>query len=110
MVAYEHHIRIDGGGYPTLRYPRPCHEASNLVHVCDVFDALRTRRPYRETWPAERILAGMEAGAGTEFDRDIAHAFVRMMRQWEGRIADVSVDDPELKLGVPPPTPPPGSA
>ncbi|HSM61163.1 MAG TPA: HD domain-containing phosphohydrolase, partial [Longimicrobiales bacterium] len=46
VVAYEHHIRIDGGGYPALRFARKCHQASNLVHVCDVFDALRTHRPY----------------------------------------------------------------
>jgi len=42
VVAYEHHIRIDGGGYPNVKFDRACHQASNLVHVCDVFDALRT--------------------------------------------------------------------
>ena len=40
-VAFEHHIMIDGGGYPTRRSRRECHHASMLVHVCDVFDALR---------------------------------------------------------------------
>ena len=98
VVAYEHHIRIDGGGYPSLRYKRPCHQASDLVHVCDVFDALRTNRPYREAWPTERALSIIEEGAGTEFDGDIAHAFVRMMRQWEGRVSEVSPDAPDLRL------------
>jgi putative nucleotidyltransferase with HDIG domain len=93
VVAYEHHICIDGGGYPTLRYKRACHHASNLVHVCDVFDALRTRRPYREAWPTERALSIISEGAGTEFDADIAHAFVQMMRAWEGRLSEVSIDD-----------------
>ena len=59
-VAYEHHIMIDGGGYPSLRYPRDCHFASKLVHVCDVYDALRTRRPYRASWPAKKVLAYIE--------------------------------------------------
>jgi len=54
-VAYEHHIMIDGGGYPSLRYPRDCHFASKLVHVCDVYDALRTKRPYRDPWPASQV-------------------------------------------------------
>jgi len=99
VVAYEHHIRIDGGGYPGLRYPRSCHQASNLVHVCDVFDALRTHRPYREAWPTERALGIIEEGAGPEFDADIARAFVTMMRQWEDRVAEVGTDDPELRLG-----------
>jgi len=97
VVAYEHHIRIDGGGYPSLRYQRACHEASNLVHVCDVFDALRTHRPYREAWSTERALGIVEEGAGPEFDRDIAHAFVQMMRRWDLRVAEASMDDPEIR-------------
>jgi putative nucleotidyltransferase with HDIG domain len=102
VVAYEHHIRIDGGGYPSLRYPRDCHQASNLVHVCDVFDALRTHRPYREAWSTERALSIIEEGAGPEFDREIAHAFVHMMRQWEGRIAEVDTDAPEIAVPATP--------
>jgi HD-GYP domain-containing protein (c-di-GMP phosphodiesterase class II) len=101
VVAYEHHIRIDGKGYPKLRYQRDCHEASNLVHVCDVFDALRTHRPYREAWPTERALKIIEEGAGPEFDARIAVAFVQMMRTWEGRLAEVSTESPELMLTQP---------
>jgi putative nucleotidyltransferase with HDIG domain len=101
VVAYEHHIRIDGKGYPKLRYQRDCHEASNLVHVCDVFDALRTHRPYREAWPTERALKIIEEGAGPEFDARVAAAFVQMMRSWEGRLAEVSTESPELMLTQP---------
>jgi putative nucleotidyltransferase with HDIG domain len=98
VVAYEHHLRIDGGGYPPLLYQRTCHHASNLVHVCDVFDALRTHRPYREAWPTERALSMIVEGAGPEFDAHIANAFVQMMRQWEGRLTEVSAEAPELQL------------
>ncbi len=101
VVAYEHHIRIDGGGYPSLAYPRPCHEASNLVHVCDVFDALRTHRPYREAWSAERSLSIIEEGAGPEFDADIAHAFVQMMRRWDGRITEAPLEAPVIHQPAP---------
>lgn len=87
VVAYEHHIMIDGGGYPVLHYARDCHQASKLVHVCDVYDALRTRRPYREAWPFEKTLAYLEERAGLEFDRALCSAFVRMMKQWEGQVA-----------------------
>ncbi len=41
-VAYEHHVMINGGGYPAMHYNRECTLASRLVHVCDVFDALST--------------------------------------------------------------------
>jgi len=98
VVAYEHHIRIDGGGYPSVRYRRACHQASNLVHVCDVFDALRTNRPYREAWSTERALAIIEEGAGPEFDREIALTFVQMMRRWDGRVATVPTEDPEVRF------------
>ena len=85
-VAHEHHIMINGHGYPTRHYHRECHKASNLVHVCDVYDALRTRRPYRDSWESERVLGYIEERAGTEFEPSIATAFVQMMRKVEGGI------------------------
>ena len=90
VVAYEHHIMIDGGGYPIMRYRRDCHYASRIIHVCDVYDALRTRRPYRDAWEAARVLAYIEERAGTEFDATMATAFIRMMQQWENRVARVT--------------------
>jgi len=90
VVAYEHHIMINGGGYPTLHYARDCHQASKLVHVCDVYDALRTRRPYREAWSFEKTLGYLEERRGLEFDPELCGAFVRMMNQWEGQVALVT--------------------
>lgn len=89
VVAYEHHVRIDGGGYPRFRHERECHRASNLVHVCDVFDALRTKRPYRDPWPLDRVLSYIEERAGSEFDPRFAGPFVRMLRERPDRIAEV---------------------
>ena len=86
-VAYEHHRMHDGGGYPHLHWPRECHCASRMAHVCDVYDALRTHRPYRPAWESERILSYIEQRAGTEFDPEYAATFVRMMREWETRTA-----------------------
>jgi putative nucleotidyltransferase with HDIG domain len=90
VVAYEHHIMINGGGYPTLTYARGCHQASRLVHVCDVYDALRTNRPYRDAWPSGKILAYIEERSGSEFDGEIAHAFTRMVREWEPNLTEVT--------------------
>ncbi len=87
VVAYEHHIMLNGGGYPALAYPRACHHASLLVHVCDVYDALRTRRPYRDAWEFEKVLAYLSERAGLEFDPELVAAFTRMMRQWEPQVA-----------------------
>ena len=97
-VAYEHHIMIDGGGYPRRRIARKCHCASTLVHVCDVYDALRTHRPYRVAWETAAVLDYIEQGAGTDFDPDIARTFVDLMRRMEGRIEHASLAD--LRSGV----------
>jgi len=106
VVAYEHHIMLNGMGYPQVRYRRPCHEASNLVHVCDVYDALRTRRPYRDAWPVEQVLPYIEGRAGLEFDPDYVGAFISMMRKWEAQVAVVADESAPLSApgsAAPPP-------
>ncbi len=102
-VAHEHHIMINGQGYPKAHYPRDCHKASKLIHVCDVFDALRTRRPYREAWESERVLTYIEERAGTEFEPSAASAFVAMMRKAVAGIQLQSLPSAEL---APDPTTP----
>lgn len=94
VVAYEHHIMINGQGYPQVQYCRSCHSASQLVHVCDVYDALRTRRPYREAWESEKTLSYIEERAGTEFEPEAARSFVAMMRHWDKRVSPMPVSAP----------------
>jgi putative nucleotidyltransferase with HDIG domain len=100
VVAYEHHIMLNGLGYPQVRFRRRCHEASNLVHVCDVYDALRTRRPYRDAWPVEQVLPYIEGRAGLEFDPDYVRAFIEMMRKWETQVAVVADERASLPASV----------
>jgi len=83
IVAYEHHIMLNGGGYPAMHYARPTHIASRLVHVCDVYDALCTKRPYRDAWPSKKALALIEENTGDDFDPRFAVPFVNLMRQQE---------------------------
>src|SRR2546427_8632004 len=87
LVAYEHHIMINGGGYPVLRYARDCHPAGKLVHVCDGYEALRTRRPYREAGSFEKTLGYLPERRGVEVRPELWCGFVRMMKQWEGQVA-----------------------
>jgi len=93
-VAYEHHIMLDGGGYPLLHYKRECAMASRLVHVCDVYDALSTKRPYRDAWPAEKTMSYLEERAGSEFDPDLVTAFLRTLRQGQAQVRVLS-DEPQ---------------
>jgi len=88
VVAYEHHIMLDGTGYPCRHFARETHYGSRLVHVCDVYDALRTRRPYREAWESEAALAYIEERAGLEFDPALAHTFIAMMRRSDQQVME----------------------
>jgi putative nucleotidyltransferase with HDIG domain len=85
IVAYEHHMRPDGTGFPRLRVPRDMHYVSRLVAVCDVYDALRTARPWRPAWTPQRALAFVEEGAGSMFDAGVARAFAALVRRLEDR-------------------------
>jgi len=100
IVAYEHHIMIDGGGYPARRIGRPCHHASRLVHVCDVFDALRTHRPYRDAWSLQKTTGYIEERAGLEFDPDLVRKFLAMLSEWEPRIAVLTREDEVIPRAV----------
>ena len=82
-VAFEHHIMINGGGYPRRHFSRDCHYASTVVHVCDVYDALHTDRPYRAAWPSAKALHYIERRAEREFDPGVAGAFIALMRKNE---------------------------
>jgi len=107
VVAYEHHIMLNGDGYPAMRFRRDCHFGSKLVHVCDVYDALRTTRPYRDAWPQERTLAYLEGRSGVEFDPEIVTAFTRMMKEQEPQLAIMRDESAPLEGASEPPPPPP---
>jgi putative nucleotidyltransferase with HDIG domain len=98
FVAYEHHLMLNGSGYPALRYPRNAHYASTVVHVCDVYDALCTDRPYRSAWTSERALGYLAERSGTEFDPELVDAFTRMIWEWGQARAPVEEDSVNGKL------------
>ena len=81
VVAYEHHLRMDGSGYPRLAYPRSAHYVSRLVQICDVFCALSSPRPYRSAWPLEIILSFIAERAGFEFHPTLASALTVLVKQ-----------------------------
>lgn len=81
VVAYEHHVCLDGGGYPRFRFARDCHYASRIVHVCDIYDALCTNRPYRGAWEPERALGYLGEKSGSEVETHIVDTFATMIRE-----------------------------
>lgn len=74
--ALFHHERWDGRGYPTGSAGTAIPEGARLLSVTDAFDAMTSMRPYRRALPESRALAEIERCAGTQFDPDLARAFL----------------------------------
>lgn len=76
VVALEHHLRYDGNGYPVQqRSGGRQHTASQIVSIADVFDALRSCRPYRRDLAAEEVLRMLKKGEGTAFHPELLKGF-----------------------------------
>ncbi|MGE4506480.1 MAG: HD domain-containing phosphohydrolase [Desulfovibrionaceae bacterium] len=78
-VALTHHEKWDGGGYPRGLAGEDIPLVGRIVAVADVFDALTSRRPYKEAWSMERAVAELERGAGGHFDPALVPAFLGRM-------------------------------
>lgn len=76
IVAFEHHM-YPGGGYPPVAAGWKMHLASRIVQVADVFDALRTDRPYRKGMSLHEALEVLQKDAGTRYEHALLDAFVQ---------------------------------
>lgn len=105
-VAMEHHVKEDLTGYPRYQKKRHINLYSKIVKICDVYDALTTKRPYRDkVFTRDETLNMMMENIGTEFDPIILKVFSNMMGQYPvgtlvllntGEIGLVSEVNPEL--------------
>lgn len=73
-IAREHHERWDGEGYPHGLRGEEISLGARIVSVCDVFDALTSRRPYKEPWPVEDGIRAIREGSGSRFDPGVVGA------------------------------------
>jgi putative nucleotidyltransferase with HDIG domain len=80
IVAYEHHLKYDGTGYPTMKQQRKQHLASRLTAIADQFDAMRSNRPYRDAMPPEKIFEVMHQSRGTGIDPELLDHFIAFMK------------------------------
>ena len=77
LIALTHHEKWDGSGYPQglSEYKIPL--AGRVVAICDVFDALTSRRPYKEPWPPNEAIDEIRACSGTAFDPKLVDCFLK---------------------------------
>ena len=83
-VPYLHHERWDGTGYPKGLKGAQIPLAARIFSVVDVWDALRSERPYRPPWPKERVLEHMKDRAGTHFDPRVVDKFIELVGSESG--------------------------
>ncbi len=78
-IAEGHHERYDGRGYPHGRRQTDIPLSARIVALADVFDALTSKRPYKEAWPIERALDYVEQSSGGHFDPAVVGALRRSL-------------------------------
>ena len=108
IVALEHHIRVDGSGYPELSGSEP-HLFSRMVAIADSYDAITSFRPYRPARTPNEALRVLLEGAGTAYDTDLIRLFIQMtgeyppgslLRIGDGRVAMVTDSSDGKCLGL----------
>lgn len=83
MIALTHHEKWDGSGYPYGLAGKKIPLIGRIVAVADVFDALTTKRPYKEAFPQEKALAIVKEGRGNHFDPDVVDVFFSILPEVE---------------------------
>jgi putative nucleotidyltransferase with HDIG domain len=79
VVAFEHHLRADGSGYPGGVSRPTLNLATTLVGIADVYDAMRSQRVYQEAYPTDRILAVLQRNHGQQFDQHLVRRFAQLV-------------------------------
>lgn len=79
IIALGHHEKFDGSGYPQGLEGDNIPLVARIVAVADVYDALRSRRPYKTAWPVENTVAYIENQTGRHFDPLCASAFITQL-------------------------------
>ena len=82
IIAYEHHEKWDGSGYPRGLKGDNINIFGRLTAVADVFDALGSDRCYKEAWPLDKILDLLKRDSGTHFDPAIIDAFINNLDEF----------------------------
>jgi putative two-component system response regulator len=81
IIPYSHHERWDGTGYPRGLKGEDIPLAARIFAFADVWDALRSDRPYRAGWSVEKVIEHIKSQAGTHFDPVITEVFIDLMTE-----------------------------
>ncbi|HXD72593.1 MAG TPA: HD-GYP domain-containing protein [Vicinamibacterales bacterium] len=79
IIAFEHHLRVDGTGYPTGVNRPALNLGTMLCGIADVYDAMRSQRAYQQSFPTDRILQVLKKNDGAQFDQNLVRRFVQLL-------------------------------
>jgi response regulator RpfG family c-di-GMP phosphodiesterase len=82
-IPYCHHEKWDGSGYPRGLKGEQIPIAARLFTVVDVWDALRSDRPYRKKWPDKKVLEYIRGESGTRFDPHVVDTFFQVLEKMQ---------------------------
>src|SRR5262245_56053921 len=99
VVAFEHHLRQDGSGYPRGVGRARLNLATVLCSISDVYDAMRSQRKYQGALPTDRIKAVLERNDGKQFDAHLVRRFVQLLGIYPpGTLVKLNTDDVAVVL------------
>jgi HD-GYP domain-containing protein (c-di-GMP phosphodiesterase class II) len=81
LGALEHHIKYDGTGYPAISTPYQPNLISQMIAIADVFDAMRTRRSYKEPKPVKDIVDVLRKERGSAYHPQLVDNFLRLIQE-----------------------------
>ncbi|MFH1902028.1 MAG: HD domain-containing protein [Candidatus Omnitrophota bacterium] len=93
VVAFEHHLGYDLGGYPKVLFSKLPHVVSLIVSICDNYDALSQRRSYKRDYPPQMIYGLMIRKKGSAFDPQLLEKFFKIMGVWPVGVIVLLSDD-----------------
>ncbi|HEV3058542.1 MAG TPA: HD-GYP domain-containing protein [Vicinamibacterales bacterium] len=79
VIAFEHHLRIDGTGYPDGIARSSLNIGTMLCSIADVYDAMRSQRAYQQAHPSDRILQVLKRSDGKQFDQHLVRRFAQLV-------------------------------
>jgi len=88
QIARHHHEKWDGSGYPQGLAGEQIPLPARIVALCDVYDALRARRPYKDGWTAQQTQEFIRAQAGEHFDPALVECAIPLFDQFEALCRD----------------------
>lgn len=81
-IARHHHERIDGKGYPDKLSGNEIPLSAKIMAIADVYDALSSKRSYKEAFPHKKCVEIIQEGRGTQFDADLVDAFLNVQDEF----------------------------